>query len=163
MGSLVSHVQADGNGNMSSALIIMAPSLKFLCNRSLMLLSQTRKRLVLLPLATSPCISDAPCILYLSLYCHGCPNHIVHVLLEESYNITPDGQLQAILELPHLGHITISETRQFGEFGYIFKHINTSLFQLKELPSFCMPSRCREKLIHEELSELSPCHRLRVQ
>ena len=89
--NLVLHVWADGNGNMSSvlmigspglalALIATAPSLKSLWNRSLLLLSRTRRRLILLPLATNNCISDAPCILYLSLYSHSRLDHRVHVL-----------------------------------------------------------------------------------
>ena len=79
-GNPASYVQAYGNGNghrsllarsldMDLALMSAAPSpsLKSSWNRSLVLISQTRRRLILLPLATSPRISNAPCILYLSL------------------------------------------------------------------------------------------------
>ena len=52
---------------MALALIAATPSLKSLWDRSLMLLSRTRRRLILLLLDTSTCISDAPCILYLSI------------------------------------------------------------------------------------------------
>ena len=52
---------------MALGLIAATPSLKSLWDRSLMLLSQTRRRLILLPLDTSTRISDAPCILYISI------------------------------------------------------------------------------------------------
>ena len=42
-----------------------------------MFLSQTRRRLTLLPLVTSTRISDAPCNFYLSFNGQGCPNHQV--------------------------------------------------------------------------------------
>ena len=49
------------------ALITMAPSLKSVQSISLLLHSQTRRRLIHLPLLTRTRNSDTPCILYLSL------------------------------------------------------------------------------------------------
>ena len=59
------------------ALIVSAPSLKSSWNRSLLILSRLRKRLILLPLSTSTHIPDAPCVIYFSSNGQGCPNQLV--------------------------------------------------------------------------------------
>ena len=64
-------------GNPYLALAQMATTLKPSRNRSLWLLSRTRRKLTLLSLDTSTRISDAPCLLYLSLYGHRHPDHRV--------------------------------------------------------------------------------------
>ena len=51
--------------------------MKSLGSRSLMLLSRTRRRLILLPLATSTRILDASCIFCFSFNGQGCPDHRV--------------------------------------------------------------------------------------
>ena len=65
------------SSGLALALIAVAPSLKSLGSRSLLLLSQTRRRMILLPLATSTRISDASCIFYFSFNGQGCPDHRV--------------------------------------------------------------------------------------
>ena len=62
---------------MALALIASAPSLKSSWNRSLLLLSRTIRRLILLSLSTSTHISDAPCVIYFSSNGQGCPDHRV--------------------------------------------------------------------------------------
>ena len=59
------------------ALIAVAPSLKSPWNRSLLLPSRIRRRLILLPLNTSTHIPDAPCVIYSSSNGQGCPDHRV--------------------------------------------------------------------------------------
>ena len=63
--------------DLALALIVAAPSLKSSGSRSLLLLSRTRRRMIVLPLTTSTRISDAPCIFYFSFNGQGCPDHRV--------------------------------------------------------------------------------------
>ena len=63
--------------NSALALIAATQSLKSLWNRSLLLLSQIRRRLILLPLSTNTHVSDALCVIYFSFNGQGCPDHRV--------------------------------------------------------------------------------------
>ena len=65
------------NPDSTLALIATALSLKSSGSRSLLLISRTRRSLILLPLATSTRISNAPCIFYFSFNGQGCPDHRV--------------------------------------------------------------------------------------
>ena len=66
-----------GSPGLALALIALAPSLNSSWNRSLLLLSRTIRRLILLPLSTSTHISDALCVLHLSSNGQGCLDHRV--------------------------------------------------------------------------------------
>ena len=91
--------------DLALAMIAAASPLKLLWSISPLLLPYARRRLAFLPLPTSTLIPDALCIINLSLYSHSCPDHRVHILQEKSHNLALDGQLQTILEFPHLGHV----------------------------------------------------------
>ena len=59
------------------ALIVAAPSLKSSWNRSLLILSRIRRRLILLPLSTNTHILDASCVIYFYFNGQSCPDHRV--------------------------------------------------------------------------------------
>ena len=65
---------------LALALIATASSLKHSRSRSLLPLSRTIRRFILLPFLTSTRSSDTMFILYLSLCGHRCTDHRVHVL-----------------------------------------------------------------------------------
>ena len=78
MAVITCHLSWSGRSPDSTlTLIAVASSLKSPWNRSLLLLSRIRRRLILLPLSTSTHVSDAPCVIYFSFNGQVCPDHRV--------------------------------------------------------------------------------------
>ena len=78
MAVITCHLSWPGRSpNSALTLITAALSLKSPWNRSLLLLSRIRRRLILLPLSTSTHVLDAPCVIYISFNGQGGPDHRV--------------------------------------------------------------------------------------